>query len=110
MATPNIFIPPLRDLLRWDEWAWRELREGGLIQEYFRVEKATMGFRIRDVAKRRHGFKQNNKSEYQHVATVPARLYHRMLREDRHFWEDDKNLRSLKRDNPELPVSLEAVK
>lgn len=106
----NIISIPPKDLVDVGEWFWKSLREGGFMREYIRREKATMGRRIREVARRRHGFQQNNRSEYQHVATVPARLYHRMMREDRNFWEDDKNIRSLKRDNPELPVSLDALK
>ena len=42
------------------------------------------------------------KSEFEHVATIPLRTFMRAYRNDKDFFLDDNNLRSLKRDNPEF--------
>jgi len=91
------------DFLLW----WRnELKTGGELSEYMRVEKARTSERYRAVAKKNEGFKQNNRSDVRKVAEVPLRDYFRWLREDPDFWKDDKNLKSLKRDNPDVCVYL----
>jgi hypothetical protein len=87
-------------------WWKRELRTGGELNEYLRVEKARTTQRYRRVARAAQDFKQNNKSEVRKVAEVPARDYFRWLREDPDFWKDNKNLRSLKRDNPDACIYL----
>jgi len=89
------------DFLKW----WRdELRTGGELNEYMRREKAQTAARYRAVARKNAGFKQNNKSDIRKVADVPLRDYFRWLREDPDFFADNKNLRSLKRDNPDVCV------
>ena len=102
---PGIFVPTVKgsaNCLR--EWFWRELKDGGFLQRYFSREKARTPNAIRHVARLMHGFQQNNKSDFQRKATIPAKLYHRWKDVDPHFFDDDNNLRSLKRDNPDLPV------
>jgi hypothetical protein len=91
-------------MVNWDEWLWRELREGGRLHEYLAREKSTSGRRLRNVARRMDGFQQNNCSDLRLLAAVPAREYHRWKKEDQHFWEDDANLRSLRRDNTEACI------
>jgi len=101
----GLFLPTLSgkaDALR--EWFWRELKDGGMLHRYFAREKARTPHAIRQVARLMQGFKQNPKSDFQRKATIPAKLYHRWKNEDEHFFDDDANLRSLKRDNPDLPV------
>lgn len=87
-----------------DEWFWRELREGGYLNHYLKRERHRHKENVRRVAKRYVDYKPNPKSDWQLLAAVPARLYHRWSKVDRDFWRDDSNLRSLKRDNPELPI------
>lgn len=87
-------------------WWRRELKTGGELNEYMRVEKARTPERYRGVAKKNVQFKQNNKSDIRKLADIPVRDYFRWLREDPDFWKDNKNLRSLKRDNPDACVYL----
>lgn len=93
-------------MLRMDEWFWRELREGGYLHGYIAREKARADRDLRKVAIAMDGFKQNNKSDWRLLAAVPARNYHRWQQEDRHFWDDNANLRSYRRDNPDARVYL----
>jgi hypothetical protein len=86
------------------QWWKQELKTGGELNEYLRREKAQTTARYRAVARKNAGFKQNNRSEIRKVAEVPLRDYFRWLREDPDFFRDDKNLRSLKRDNPDVCV------
>jgi len=88
----------------WEEWMWREMREGGYLKQYLARERHTSRKRIRRVAKAMHGFKQNNHSEHQLKAAVPMREFFRWKAEDNDFWRDDSNLRSLKRDNPDMAI------
>jgi hypothetical protein len=89
------------DFLQW----WRdELRTGGELCEYIRREKAQTASRYRAVARKNDGWKQNNKSDIRKVADIPIRDYFRWLKEDPDFFADNKNLRSLKRDNPDVCV------
>lgn len=105
-GVPALLIPKHEKLVNWDDWLWRELREGGRLHEYLRREKATSGRRMRAVARRMHGFRQNAKSDLRLLAAVPAREFHRWKKEDPHFWEDDSNLRAWRRDNPDAKVFL----
>lgn len=96
----QILVPSFRKLLTHREWRWRELREGGALFHYLRAKRAATGERWRGVARARAGFKQNNKSDLQLVASVPAYDFHRWRRVDKDFWKDPKNIKALKRDNP----------
>lgn len=103
----NIFVPTLsgaRQSLQ--EWYWRELKEGGFLNEYLKSEKRRTPAMVRRVARMMHGFQQNNKSSVRRIADIPARTYLRWKEEDPHFFEDNNNLRSLKRDNPDMPIYL----
>lgn len=89
------------DFLKW----WRdELRTGGELAEYLRIEKARTTERYRAVAKKNWDWKQNNRSDIRKVADIPLRDYFRWIKEDPDFFADNKNLRSLKRDNPDVCV------
>jgi len=90
-------------------WWNRELRQGGELYEYCQREKAQTQDRYREVARRVHGrqgFKQNNKSEFRRVADIPVRDYFRWTAQDPDFFNDDRNLKSLKRDNPDACVYI----
>ena len=103
----NIWVPKLTDMaqmVRWDEWMWKELRHGGYLMDYIRREKATSVTRQRAVSRRMQGFKQNAKSDFELKAAVPAREFFRLREVDPDFWADDKNLKSLKRDNPDMAI------
>lgn len=107
-SAPALFVPTLqgqKDSI--SEWFWREMKEGGWLHNYFQREKAQNPAMIRRVARFMCGFKQNNQSSFKRVATVPAKLYHRWKQEDEHFFECDNNLRSLRRDNPDLPIYVD---
>lgn len=102
---PGLFIPTLngaRDCLR--DWFWREMKEGGWLHAYLQREKAATPRAVRQIARLMHGFRQNPKSDFVRKAAIPAKLYHRWKDEDEHFFDDDNNLRSLKRDNPDVCV------
>jgi hypothetical protein len=96
----QILVPSFRKLLSHRDWRWRELREGGALLHYLRAKRAGTADRWRGVARARAGFQQNNKSGLQLVASVPAYDFHRWRRVDRDFWKDEKNIKALKRDNP----------
>ena len=83
-----------------------ELREGRLLDEYLKREKARMDARIRSTARAVHEWKPNPKSDFKLVAAVPGRLYHRWRGVDKDFWRDDSNLKRLKRDNPDLAACI----
>lgn len=87
-----------------EEWFWRELREGGVLQRYLAKEVYQHKDRVRAIGKQYQDFKQNGKSDLELMAAVPARDYHRWRAVDQHFWSDRGNLRSLKRDNPEMTI------
>ena len=88
------------------EWMFKACRPGGELHEYERRERARTSERYRAVARQQHGFQQNNKSDLRRVADIPARDYFRWLREDPDFFHDNKNLKSLKRDNSDVCVYL----
>lgn len=100
----GIMVPRFKDMIRWDEYMWRELREGGVLKRYLDHERATSPRRQRAVARRMSSFRQNNKSDLRLVAAVPAREFMRWKQEDPDFWLDDKNLKSLRRDNPDMCI------
>lgn len=103
-VSPQILIPRLGKEIRFDEWYWKELREGGILQRYMAREKWNTTKRYRAVAKSVHEFKQNNKSDLRRTMDIPARDYYRWKAVDKHFWEDRANLKSLKRDNPDAKI------
>lgn len=96
---PTILIPTKGGRVNWPEWFERELREGGYLFEYLRQEKALAEQRNRKLARRAHQMKANPKSDWRLLAMVPQREFHRWHKEDKYFWNDDNNLKSLKRDN-----------
>jgi hypothetical protein len=114
MASPakgQLFVPTITGAakrVKLADWYWNEIKEGGFLHEYLADEKRRMPGSIRTIARIMDGFQQNNKSDFRRLAAVPARLYHRWKGEDEHFFEDDNNLRALKRDNPDLPVYVGA--
>lgn len=106
----SIHVPTLGQEMRFEDWYWKELREGGLLHRYVRTEKFQTRARLRTVARvmdRRMGAKQDTKSDFRLKAAVPARDFFRWQAEDPHFWADDKNLRSFKRDNPDACIYVD---
>jgi len=105
---PAILVQRAKEMTpaRFREWLARATAEGGELHEYVRREKARTTERYRAVARKVHGHQQNNKSELRRLADIPARDYFRWLREDPDFFNDNKNLKSLKRDNPDVKVYL----
>jgi hypothetical protein len=105
----QIYIPRLdKNPQMLQDWYWKELRSGCLLN-YLLRERAKSPQRIRAVARRNHGFRQNPKSDMQFRASIPAREFFRWKQQDPDFFSDDSNLRSLKRDNPELPINVPAM-
>ena len=104
---PDVFIPRLLNpASMFEDWYFKELREGGMLAEYIRREKATTHRRIRRVARQTQHVKPNFKSDVQLKAVVPAREFMRWRHTDRDFWADDSNLKRLKRDNPEMRIFI----
>ena len=107
VRTPNVFIPAqARKTIKAQEWLDREFREGGFLRKYLDNEVGRMPHLLRQLARRRHGFRQNNRSDLRLLASIPARLYHRLKAMDPHFFDDNQNLKSLRRDNPDACVYL----
>jgi hypothetical protein len=103
-GAPAILVPLKPKTRTIAEWMERELREGGRLHEYLRVERAMTERRWRKVRARMEGFRNNPKSEWKLLAAVPRRDFHRWQQTDPDFWRDDANLRSLRRDNPDMAI------
>lgn len=107
LSAPAILIPKHRGAgASLPEWFDRELRSGGMLHEYLRVEKAMTERRWRRIKAHYSGHRPNARSDWKLLAAVPARDFHRWKREDPDFWRDDANLRSLRRDNPDMPIFI----
>ena len=85
----------------WDWWN-RELKDGGFLQRYLEREKALSFKRLRAVARRTWKRECNKKSDFRLRCVLPAREFFRLRAMDRHFFEDDTNIKNLVRDNPEV--------
>lgn len=106
-AAPQVFVPTLGNYdVQFEEWYWREIKEGGMLSEYLRRERHTSTRRMRAIKRRMMGIKPNAKSDIQLKAAVPAREFFRWRAEDKDFWADDANLKSWKRDNPDAAVFI----
>ena len=104
---PHLFIPTqTRKTVKAAEWLEREFREGGYLKRYLENEVGRMPQLLRRVARRRQHFRQNNRSDLRLLGTFPARLYQRLKAMDPHFFDDNQNLKSLRRDNPDVCVYL----
>jgi len=94
----------LSDLLRKAEYNLRngpaDMRE--FFARYFNKERHDNKRAAAALARVEAERRQNMKSEFEHVATIPLRTFMRAYRDDKDFFLDDNNLRSLKRDNPEF--------
>src|SRR5688572_22384646 len=100
-AAPLIFVPRYGREIRFDDWYWKELREGGMLRHYLAREKAQTRQRMIRGGRRYRNFRQNNKSELELKAIVDARTFLRWKAQDSHFWEDPSNVKSFVKDNPE---------
>lgn len=108
-APAQIFVPrPDRDPQLLQEWYWKELRSGFLLN-YIARERATSGQRLRAVARQHYGRRPNLKSDFRQLARVPAREFFRWKAVDEHFWDDDNNLRSFRRDNPDALIHVDPL-
>jgi hypothetical protein len=110
-AAFQIFERRAKELKPQDFVAWwnKELRSGGELYDYCQREKAQTDNRYREVARRvkgRLGLQLNHKSDFRRVADIPLRDYFRWTKEDPDFFNDDRNLKSLRRDNPDACVYI----
>lgn len=104
-TAPAILIPKHHARARgFPEWFERELREGGRLHEYLRAEKVMTERRWRRVRALYDRYRQNNRSDWRLIAAIPGRDFHRWQKVDPNFWDDNANLRSLRRDNPDMPI------
>jgi hypothetical protein len=75
---------------------------------YIEAEKARSPLRARAVGRQMQNFsvrrQATNSWDWELKAAIPAREFFRWKKEDPDFWRDDSNLRSLKRDNPDLCI------
>ena len=104
--TFSILVKKLARAQSFKDWWFKEIREGGFLHTYVGREKNTMTDRFRAIAAKMGDWKQPAKTDFQLRAALPARLYHRLKQEDPHFFEDDRNLKNLKRDNPDAFVKV----
>lgn len=84
------------------EWVMVARKPGGFLDRYFEREKHLSPQRQRAVARLFHDEQPNLKSDLRVVGRVPMLEYLRWKAVDPHFFEDNGNLRSLKRDNPDM--------
>lgn len=103
---PEILIRKHRERLNLRQQAERELKEGGYLRRYLDRMRAQTEKRYRKVAQATKDWKQNNKSDCRVLAHIPIHDYIRWTKTDKHFFDDDNNLRSLRRDNPDARVYL----
>ncbi len=103
---PHVFIPAFSALMGWKEFATREMRSGGLIEQMLDWERRTSAARFRSVAKARKDYQHNPKSDTRLVASIPAPEFFRARQVDPKFWEDRQNLKNYKRDNPDAFIRL----
>ena len=103
-AVPQVLVRRHRRALAWRDWFLRELRDGGYLHTYLARERARTAERYRRVARATSKFKQNNRSDMRVLAHVPARDFIRWRKTDPDFWTDNGNLKSLRRDNPDVKV------
>lgn len=103
---PDILVRRHRKALKVQEYLHQELKEGNSLHEYFRVIRAQTEARFRALARRRHGWKQNNKSELRLLAEIPLQDYANWKQEDPDFFRDDDNFKKLKKDTPDALVYL----
>lgn len=103
---PNILVKRHQDKLKLQDWFHRELKEGNSMHEYLRVVRAQSDQRFRALAKARHGWQQDNKSGMRLIAQIPLQDYANHKYSDPHFFRDNGNLKSLKRDTPDALVYL----
>ena len=101
---PAVLVRKYHRLQSWRAWLDKELKEGGYLNKYLEREKALTPARYRSLARRLAKFKQNNKSDFRVRAHVPARDFFRWRHTDPHFFDDNANLKSLKRNNPDVLV------
>lgn len=105
-AVPQALVKRHRQAQSLRDWWFQEIKEGGFIHNYIGLEKHRMKDRFRAIARKMGHWRQPTNTDLQLRAAVPARLYHRLKQEDPHFFEDNRNLKNLKRDNPEAFVKL----
>lgn len=103
-GAPTILVPTKPANQSLEDWMYRELREGGRLHEYLRAERALTERRWRRVRASMEGWKNNPRSDWKLLAAVPRRDFHRWQQTDPDFWRDDANLRSLRRDNPDVAI------
>lgn len=103
---PNVFIPAFGALMGWKDFATREMRSGGLIDQMLDYERRTSAARFRAVAKARKDYQHNPRSDTRLVASIPVNEFFRARQVDPHFWEDRQNLKNYKRDNPDAFIRI----
>ncbi len=105
-TVPQVLVKKFRQAQTLREWWFKEIKEGGFLWNYVMREKHGITARFRAIQRRFANWRQPTNTDFQLRAAIPARLYHRLRQEDPHFFEDNENLRSLKRDNPDAFVKL----
>lgn len=103
---PAILIKKHRAMPSIRQWVHKELKEGGRLQRYYEFKRRQTDAALRAVAIRTKDFRQNNKVDARVLAHVPLMTYLMMRKKDEHFWKDDSNLRSYRRDNADAKVYL----
>lgn len=104
-GAPYLILPTSRSLKpgeSWEGWLDRAKRPGGYFYEGVRKEKALYKDRATKLAVRHKDFRQNNRSEFRKRAVIDSTTALRWMQEDPHFFDDDKNLDRLIKDNPEM--------
>lgn len=101
-SIPQMLVKKHRKMPSIREWVHKELKPGGYLDRYYEFKKRQTAAALRAVAIRTRHFKQNNKVDARVLAHVPLATYMMMRRMDPHFWQDDKNIKSIKRDEPDF--------
>jgi hypothetical protein len=99
----NIIIPQCGSTRREKEMYEREFRTGGwFLNDYISKEKHGYKDRQAKIANKYRNYQRKQGSEFELAAVVDARTFFRWQGQDRHFWEDPKNIEKITKDNPEM--------
>ena len=101
-SLPQLLMNKHRKMPSIREWVHMEIKPGGYLDRYYEFKKRQTAAALRAVAIRTRTFKQNNDVDARVIAHVPLTTYMMMRRMDPYFWQDNKNIKSLKRDEPDF--------
>lgn len=86
----------------WEAFWERNMRPGGLLRNMFIADQHRTARELPVVAKHMQGFRQNKKCDFELICTTPAITWHRWNQQEPGLWHDEKAIRKLAGQNPEM--------